>query len=70
MSDTSECISCGKRVTDDGTWKPGQVCLFGTLFACSMACAEKYAAAFAAEGYRPGEPHFEAVLPAGEVEAK
>jgi hypothetical protein len=55
----AECIECGKvSISPDGTWKPGEVCLFGSLFACSLKCAEKWAAREAAPGYRPGEPGF------------
>jgi len=53
----SECIECGKPGHGD-TWQPREVCLFGTLFACSLACAKKWAAREAAPGYRPGEPGF------------
>lgn len=61
MSDTAECCECGKEdVSDDGCWKPGNVCLFGMLFACSMTCAKAYATKHAREGYRPGEPGFDA----------
>lgn len=53
----SECIECGKQCPGD-TWKPGQVCLFGNLFACSVKCAEAWAQREAAEGYKPGQPGF------------
>lgn len=61
MTDVAECAWCGKpSASADGCWKPGEVCLFGTLFCCSMACAKAYAENNAREGYRPGEPGFDA----------
>jgi hypothetical protein len=70
MNDIAECVECGLEVAmDDGCWQPGQFCLFGMLFCCSLACGEQYAAREAAPGYRPGEPNFECVevAPASEV---
>jgi hypothetical protein len=59
MSDLAECIECGKvSISPSGCWQPGEVCLFGMLFACSLKCAEVYAAREAAHGCRPGEPGF------------
>ncbi len=59
MSDTAECIECGAvNVSPDGRWQPGQFLLFGMLYACSVKCAETYAAREAGPGYRPGEPGF------------
>jgi hypothetical protein len=52
-----ECIECRKQCPGD-TWESGQVCLFGTLFACSVACAETWARREAAEGSKPGQPGF------------
>ncbi len=54
----SECVECGASSKDEHLWSPGEVCLFGMLFACSLACAKAYAAREAAPGYRPGEPGF------------
>jgi len=66
--DVAECVCCGlESHSADRTWKPGEVCLFGNLFACSMACAEKWAAENASVGFRPGETKYEAVMPAGPV---
>lgn len=56
MTDEAECCECGTvSVSVDGTWKRGEVCLFGTLFACSMRCAEAFATKHARVGCRPGE---------------
>lgn len=58
-----ECIECGKDCSNaDDRWQPGEVCLFGMLFACSLTCAESYARREARDGYRPGEPGFDAVV--------
>lgn len=54
----SRCVECSKASLDSNAWSPGEVCLFGMLFACSIACAEKWARENAAEGSRPGEPGF------------
>jgi len=60
----SECAECGRKSEhDDGVWHPGEFCLFGTLFVCSLACAEKFAST-CAPGCRPGEPGFVCVEPA------
>lgn len=37
---TKTCIQCQKDSIRNG-WAPGEVCLFGELFACSVACAER-----------------------------
>lgn len=67
--DVWECVECGSRsVSDDGTWKPGQFCLFGSLFCCSRACGERWATENAAVGFRPGEPGFRLEEP-GKLEA-
>ncbi len=59
MIDTAECVECGKEsVSQDGTWRPGEVCLFGNLFCCSIECAMKWARENASDGYKPGQPHF------------
>lgn len=63
MIDESECCECGAVTVDDGCWRPGQWCLFGMLFACSLKCCEAYATKHAREGWRPGEPNFDAVEP-------
>jgi hypothetical protein len=64
--DGRECCECGKRTaSEDNTWQPGEVCLFGMLFACSLTCAENYAAKNARDGYRPGQPGFDAVVEPG-----
>jgi len=60
MGNVSECCECGKTSVSGCTWQPGEVCLFGTLFACSLVCAENYARKNAREGFRPGEPGFDA----------
>jgi hypothetical protein len=56
---SAQCIECNV-VREGSTWRPGEVCLFGMLFACSIECAEKWATENAARGYRPGEPGFDA----------
>jgi len=59
MSDAATCVECGREsVSADGTWKSGEVCLLGNLFACSETCAKAWATKNAAPGYRPGEPGF------------
>jgi hypothetical protein len=52
------CCECGKT-SDSDIWQPGEVCLFGMLFACSLACAESYARQNAMDGFRPGESGFD-----------
>lgn len=56
------CIQCQKDSIRNG-WAPGEVCLFGELFACSVACAERWARENAREGCRPGEPGFRIEMP-------
>ncbi len=53
----TKCIKCRKQ-SDGDVWKPGEVCLFGLIFACSLKCAEAWATEHAAEGYKPGQPGF------------
>jgi hypothetical protein len=36
-----ECIHCATEVPSD-VWEPGQVCLFGSLFACCVGCAARW----------------------------
>jgi hypothetical protein len=55
---SAQCIEC-KATRDGDAWRPGEMCLFGTLFACSVECAKTYAAREAAPGFRPGEPGFD-----------
>jgi hypothetical protein len=55
---SAQCIEC-KANRDGDTWIPGEVSLFGMLFACSIECAKKWAAENAAIGFRPGEPGFD-----------
>jgi hypothetical protein len=59
MIDATECIACGK-VCPGGVWHPGEVCIYGSLFACSMACAEQWGREHAAQGHKPGQPGWRA----------
>lgn len=59
MTTGNTCVNC-EYVSDGNVWKDGEVCLFGSLFACSMKCAEEWAQENAAEGYKPGQPGFDA----------
>ncbi len=62
----SKCIECDAE-SPGSTWEPGEVCLFGFLFACSLECAEAWARKNAAAGFRPGEPGFDADVEPGEI---
>ena len=56
----AECIHCGKVSTAEH-WLPGEACIFGNLYACSLACAEAWGNAQGRslrEGYHPGQPHW------------
>jgi len=47
MSASSErlCVECARASipSHDDIWTPGEYCLFGMLYVCSVACARKYA---------------------------
>ena len=38
----SECATCGKENNSD-VWLPGEVCMFGNLYVCSLICALEWA---------------------------
>lgn len=38
-----ECVQCGKAShNSDNCWQPGEVCVCGFIFCCSVSCAEKW----------------------------
>lgn len=52
------CINCNKESGD--FWETGELCVFGTFFACSHECAVEWAEKGGIRpGYRPGEPMWE-----------
>jgi hypothetical protein len=59
----SQCVEC-REIYPGDTWEPGQFCLFGMLFACSVECGAKWALREAGEGYKPGQPGFDLEEPA------
>lgn len=63
--DEIECIECGRtHQSETTTWQPGEFCLFGNFFVCSLACGEAWARKHAKPGFRPGESGFDCVEPA------
>lgn len=53
------CIQCGKVCDNtENVWQPGEACLFGSLFACSVTCAVLWGLTpgNVRDGMRPGEP--------------
>lgn len=63
--ENKQCIQCGKESPGD-VWQPGQVCVFGMIFACSMKCAIQWGNEDPAirDDHRPGQRWWDAVEPA------
>lgn len=60
---SATCVHCGEEREGD-VWRPGEACLFGTLFACTIECATAWAQEHAPEGSKPGQPGFDVEIEA------